>query len=73
MNFRLLAGPDGTELVTETRVISTDAATARRFAAYWLMVRIGSGLIRRDLLRAVGSVLQRQPERQTTDDDGERP
>lgn len=54
MDFRLVPTPGGTELVTETRVFSTDPATRRSFSAYWLAVRAGSGLIRRDLLRAVG-------------------
>ncbi|MGV9270176.1 hypothetical protein ACWDRR_36630 [Kitasatospora sp. NPDC003701] len=57
MNFRFVAGAGGTDLITETRVLSTDAATRRTFAAYWLAVRAGSGLIRRDILRAVGKAL----------------
>ena len=43
----------GSRLVTETRVESTDARARRLFALYWLVIRLGSGLIRRDLLRAV--------------------
>ncbi|MFF1903589.1 hypothetical protein [Kitasatospora sp. NPDC058218] len=57
MNFRFVAEDGGTDLITETRVLSTDAATGRTFAAYWLAVRAGSGLIRRDVLRAVGKAL----------------
>ncbi len=38
---------------TETRVMATDARTRLRFAGYWLLIRAGSGLIRRDILRAV--------------------
>lgn len=49
MNFRL----DGPTLSTETRVLLTDAASRRKFLAYWLAVRPGSGLIRRSWLRAI--------------------
>ena len=40
------------ELVTETRVLATDAAARRAFSRYWLVVRPGSGIIRRVWLRA---------------------
>jgi hypothetical protein len=53
MDFRLVPVGDGTDLATETRVVSTDPATKRSFRAYWFAVRVGSGMIRRDLLRAV--------------------
>lgn len=48
-NFRILAG----ELSTETRIAATDAQARRRFRLYWLAVRPGSGLIRREWLRAL--------------------
>lgn len=57
MNFRFVAEDGGTELITETRVLSTDPATRRTFAAYWLAIRLGSGLIRRDILRAVSKAV----------------
>jgi hypothetical protein len=47
------AGRGRTRLSTETRIAATDARARRRFAAYWLVVRPGSGLIRRLWLRAV--------------------
>lgn len=49
--------PDGesTRLRTETRVRATDARTRARFGLYWLVIRVGSGLIRGDLLRAVAN------------------
>ena len=47
------AGRGRTRLSTETRIALTDARARRRFAAYWLVVRPGSGLIRRLWLRAV--------------------
>jgi hypothetical protein len=53
MNFRLTPDGTGTVLSTETRVVSGDAATRRRFAGYWLIIRVGSGLIRREMLRSV--------------------
>ena len=40
-------------LRTETRIVATDAAARRRFRAYWLVIRPGSGLIRREWLRAI--------------------
>jgi hypothetical protein len=54
MNFRVAeSGPGRTRLSTETRIAATDAGARRRFGAYWLLVRPGSGLIRRMWLRAV--------------------
>jgi hypothetical protein len=41
------------ELTTETRVLCADAATRRRFLPYWTLIRPGSGLIRRSMLRAI--------------------
>ena len=53
--FDLVIEPDGTgtRLTTETRVTATDPRTRARFGLYWLFIRAGSGLIRRDMLRAV--------------------
>lgn len=48
-NFRLADG----ELSTETRIAGTDAYARRRFGLYWLLVRPGSGLIRREWLHAL--------------------
>jgi len=54
MNFSVSdAGSGRTRLSTETRIAVTDAGARRRFAAYWLIVRPGSGLIRLLWLRAV--------------------
>jgi hypothetical protein len=52
-NFSVAPAPDGgTELRTETRVrCAPDALLA--FRAYWLLVRPGSGIIRRSMLRSV--------------------
>lgn len=54
MNFTVTEGAHGgTRLATETRIAATDAAAGRRFGAYWMLVRPGSGLIRHSWLRAV--------------------
>ena len=54
MNFSVAdAGAGRTRLSTETRIVVTDARARLRFAPYWLIVRPGSGLIRRMWLRAV--------------------
>jgi hypothetical protein len=53
MDFVLQPEGAGTRLQTETRVAATDTRTRMLFAGYWLIIRAGSGLIRRDILRAV--------------------
>lgn len=40
------------QLVTETRVFATNEAARRAFTLYWLVIRPGSGIIRRVWLRA---------------------
>jgi hypothetical protein len=54
-NFQLARIADGRaiELSTETRVVCTDAASARRFARYWWLIRPASGAIRRSWLAAI--------------------
>jgi hypothetical protein len=54
-NFRLvpLADARAIRLSTETRVACTDAASARRFARYWWLIRPASGAIRRSWLVAI--------------------
>ncbi|MGI8430390.1 MAG: hypothetical protein ACR2OB_14080 [Solirubrobacteraceae bacterium] len=53
MDFVLEPDGEATLLSTETRVRATDARARRRFGLYWLAIRGGSGIIRRDLLREV--------------------
>jgi hypothetical protein len=53
MEFRLEPAPPGTVLSTQTRVLATDPSSGRAFAAYWLVIRAGSGAIRREVLRVV--------------------
>jgi hypothetical protein len=52
-DFRLEAADGSTLLTTETRVLATGPVARRRFRLYWLVIRGGSGLIRRELLLAV--------------------
>lgn len=52
-DFVLTAQDGGTRLATETRITATDARTRLVFGLYWAAIRAGSGLIRRDMLRAV--------------------
>ena len=53
-DFRLEPlGEETTRLSTETRVCCADGAARRRFRPYWLLVRPGSGLIRRAMLGAI--------------------
>lgn len=47
------AGAGKTALSTETRVQCADPATRRRFKLYWTIVGTASGLIRREMLRAI--------------------
>jgi hypothetical protein len=62
MNFRIEDAGQGKSLVTtETRVFATDAATGRRFAAYWRTIYPGSSLIRSMWLRAVKSKAEGGP------------
>lgn len=53
-NFHLRSRADGsTELTTETRVLCADGGARRRFLPYWYAIRLGSGLIRRAMLRDI--------------------
>lgn len=51
--------PDGrTRLTTITRVACPDAATRRRFAPYWYLIRPASGFIRGRALRRVKTMVE---------------
>lgn len=52
-NLRVERSGSVARLTTETRIQATDSAARRKFALYWALIRPGSALIRRDLLRAV--------------------
>lgn len=54
VNFRATSHPQGTLLLTETRVVALDPRTRRIFWPYWyLLARPFGGLIRKAWLRAV--------------------
>jgi hypothetical protein len=53
LNFRVAAEGDGSRITTETRIVGTDAAASRKFRRYWLLIRLGSGAIRRSWLNAI--------------------
>ena len=63
-NFRLAptAGRRAPRLSTETQVACTDAASARRFARYWWLIRPASGAIRRSWLAAIKRRAERHPD-----------
>jgi len=53
MDFRVWAEGDGCRVATETRVLCTSLEAERAFKRYWLVVRWGSGTIRRGWLQAI--------------------
>lgn len=52
-DFSIQAADGGSLLSTDTRCQATDPATRKRFGAYWRLIRPGSDLVRRDMLRSV--------------------
>lgn len=53
-NFSVAERENGIcELATETRVKCADAESRRHFGLYWAVIRPGSGLIRRCMLRSI--------------------
>lgn len=60
-DFRVRAIDAGhCQLSTETRVLCADDATRRKFLPYWAVIRLGSGLIRRAMLRAIRRTAERR-------------
>jgi hypothetical protein len=54
ISLRIEPLEDGsTELTTETRVRCVDETARRRFALYWLLIKVFSGWLRRDFLRTI--------------------
>jgi hypothetical protein len=53
MSIQLAPDGDDTAVYVETRIHATDPASRRAFTRYWLVVRPGSGLLRREFLRAL--------------------
>jgi hypothetical protein len=53
-NFAVEPLDDGrTRLSTETRILCGDPASRRKFKLYWIAIRLGSGAIRKHMLRRV--------------------
>jgi hypothetical protein len=59
MNLRVLDTPGGARIATETRVAATDERARRTFSRYWLAIGPGSGLIRHEMLAAIGRRAER--------------
>jgi len=47
-----------THVTTETRVRCVDDTARRRFAVYWLFIRVFSGWLRRDFLRRIARIAE---------------
>ncbi len=60
-NFAVTSRADGCVLSTETRVLCSDASTRRRFLPYWALIKLGSGLIRRSMLKSVKRAAKAAP------------
>jgi hypothetical protein len=59
LNFRVEAERGGSRITTETRIVGTDRDATRKFRRYWLLIRLGSGAIRRSWLKAIARRLGR--------------
>ena len=59
ISLRIESLDDGsTTLTTETRVRCVDHAAHRRFALYWLVIKVFSGWLRRDYLRRIALIAE---------------
>jgi hypothetical protein len=61
MNFAVGAERGGSRITTETRILGTDPEASRKFRLYWLLIRPGSGAIRRSWLKAIQRRLEQTP------------
>jgi len=59
MDFTLTRQGRGTVVTTRTRVWAADVMAAMLFLPYWVCIRAGSGLIRRELLGAIAKRVER--------------
>jgi hypothetical protein len=53
LNFTVRPEGTGSRIATETRIVGTDAEATKSFRRYWLVIRLGSGAIRRSWLKAI--------------------
>ncbi|MEI2731836.1 MAG: hypothetical protein V9G08_07530 [Dermatophilaceae bacterium] len=60
MSFRITPAREGVAVYTETRVVSTDSITRARFRPYWLLIRLGSGAIRQEILHSARRIAERR-------------
>lgn len=58
MAYSVEQGPTGQRLVTETHVLCPDRRSRLMFLPYWCAIRLGSGTIRKRLLRLVRNKVQ---------------
>lgn len=63
-SFHVVPCHGGTQLYTETRVRCGDDVSRRHFTRYWTVVRLGSHVIRRSILRQIRRLAEHS--RQTT-------
>lgn len=59
LDIRIAAERGGTRLTTETRCKATDGKAGAVFRLYWMLIRAGSGLIRRETLAAIARRAER--------------
>lgn len=57
-DFSVRPSGDGAQLTTVTRGCGTDWTARARFVPYWALIRLPSGLIRREMLAAVDRAAQ---------------
>jgi hypothetical protein len=62
-NFRVEPDEGGCRLTTETRVRCADEPTRAQFLRYWQVVRFGSALTRRSMLRRIRVAAERAADR----------
>jgi hypothetical protein len=63
LNFTVRPEGAGSRITTETRIVGTDAEATKKFRRYWLLIRLGSGAIRRSWLKAIRRRLIRAADR----------
>lgn len=61
-NFRVEGEGINRRIQTETRIVCTDGSARRKFRLYWWIVRTGSGMIRKSILKALQQRAARNPE-----------
>ncbi|SEK72830.1 hypothetical protein [Nonomuraea pusilla] len=57
------AGDGGIRLITETRIQATSPEARQAFLRYWLLIRLGSGFVRRVMLSAIRARALKTPLR----------